>query len=508
LSRFLATVVAVSDNEVSFARRRFVGATVGAGLTRALAGPWASRASAQPAPTENPWLAQASDYGCTRPATFAAPLPIPPIKRPARAAATVDEVELVARAGAAQPLPGAPTAILGYDGAWPGPTLLATRGRPLQLTLRNQLDQPTNIHNHGHHVAADSDGHPLDVVKAGHSRIYTYPNNQSAGTYWYHDHTFGLTGEHVYRGLAGAYIIRDPAQAALGLPDGEHDVPLLLQDRLFDADNALSYSVGAGAIFTGALGNTMCVNGAHTPFMAVATRRYRFRLINASNARNFRLALANGEPMLQIASDGGLLASPVMQRTVDLAPSERADVIVDFGRARPGDTIVLRNVDRTWPELPDVLRFHVTRKEADPSRVPARLAAVPRVPEAEATTTRRLRFQLADGQWTLNGLRYDPARIDFRSRLGTAEIWEIQNGEQTQTHPFHRHMVPFQILDIDGAPPPAALAGWKDTVSVPPAGRVRIIMRFYGFTGTYVFHCHKLEHEDHAMMLQEQIVKA
>jgi len=133
---------------------------------------------------------------------------------------------------------------------------------------------------------------------------------------------------------------------------------------------------------------------------------------------------------------------------------------------------------------------------------------VPRVPEAEATTTRRLRFQLADGQWTLNGLRYDPARIDFRSRLGTTEIWEIQNGEQTQTHPFHRHMVPFQILDIDGAPPPAALAGWKDTVSVPPAGRVRIIMRFYGFTGTYVFHCHKLEHEDHAMMLQEQIVKA
>lgn len=496
----------MSNNGAALERRHFLGATVGAGVLKTLAGRRFARASGQP--PENPWLAQSSDYGAVRPPAFAVPLPVPATKKPARATPNGDELELVARHGMARPLPGAPTAVIGYDGTWPGPTLVATRGRPLLLTLRNQLDDPINIHNHGHHVAADSDGHPLDVIKAGQSRRYTYPNNQSAGTYWYHDHTFGLTGEHVYRGLAGVYIIRDPAEAALGLPDGEHDVPILLQDRLFDADNAFSYDVGAGTIFTGALGNTLCANGVHTPFFAVATRRYRLRLINASNARNFRLALANGQPMLQIASDGGLLATPVTQKAVDLAPSERADVIVDFGRARPGDTIVLRNLDRTWPELPDVLRFQVTRQEADPSRVPARLATVPRVPEAEATTTRTIRFQLSDGQWTLNGLRYDPARIDFRPKLGTTEVWEIQNGEQTQTHPFHHHLVPFQILDIDGAPPPAALAGWKDTVSVPPAGRVRIIMRFHGFTGTYVFHCHKLEHEDHAMMLQEQIVGA
>lgn len=499
-SDFLGTVVAVSDNRTRIARRRFLGA----GLATALGAP---RLFAQ-TPSDNPWLSGASDFGMVRPPTFTRPLPIPALKRLSRATPQADEVELAVRKGLARPLPGPATSVLGYDGAWPGPTLVGTRGRPLLLTLLNQLDEPTNIHNHGHHVAASSDGHPLDVIKPGQSRLYTYPNNQSAGTYWYHDHTFGMTGEHVYRGLAGVYIIRDPAEAALGLPDGEYDVPILLQDRLFDATNAFSYTVGAGTIFTGALGNTLCANGVHTPFLAVATRRYRLRLINASNARNLRLALASGEPLIQIASDGGLLAAPVAQKTVDLAPSERADVIVDFGRAKLGDTVVLRNLDRTWPELPDVLRFHVTRKEADPSRVPSRLFPVLRVPEAEAVTKRRIRFQLSDGQWTLNGLRYDPARIDFRPKLGTTEIWEIENGEQTQTHPFHHHLVPFQILDIDGVPPPAALMGWKDTVSVPPAGRVRIIIRFHGFTGTYVFHCHKLEHEDHAMMLQEQIVSA
>jgi FtsP/CotA-like multicopper oxidase with cupredoxin domain len=484
------------------ARRRFLAA----GLTSGGLMMARTRLSRGEAPPENPWARMMGSYGTVRPPSFSRALPLPVVKRPTRAGERADEVELVLRAGTSQALPGAATPILGFDGLWPGPTLVATRGRPLWLTVKNQLTEPANIHNHGHHVAASSDGHPLDTIKPGESRLYTYPNNQSAGTYWYHDHAFGLTGEHVYRGLAGVYIIRDPAETALGLPTGACDVPLVLQDRLFDEGNALTYSVGAGAVFTGVLGNTLCVNGVHTPFFAVGTRRYRFRLVNAANSRHFRLALASGEPLIQIASDGALLSAPLMQKSVTLAPAERADVIIDFGKNKPGDTIVLRNLDATWPELPDVLRFEVARKEADPSRVPERLASVPRIAEAEATKHRRIRFQLADGQWTLNGLRYDPARIDFRPKLGTTEIWEIENGEQTQAHPFHHHLVPFQILDLDGAPPPPALLGWKDTVSIPPAGRARLIMRFHGFTGIYVFHCHKLEHEDHAMMLQEEVV--
>jgi FtsP/CotA-like multicopper oxidase with cupredoxin domain len=483
-------------------RREFLAAGLGGGGLALVAGGTARAET----PPDNPWAKLTGDFGTVRPPTFSRPLPVPRIKRPTRTDGPADEIDLVVRAASGQPLPGALTAVLGFDGLWPGPTIVATRGRPIWLTVTNQLSEPVNIHNHGHHVAASSDGHPLDIIKPGASRLYKYPNNQPAGTYWYHDHTFGLTGPHVYRGLAGIYLIRDPADEALGLPAGEYDVPVLIQDRVFDADNGFAYDVNAGSVFTGVLGNTLCANGVHTPFLSVATRRYRFRFINAANSRNLRLALGNGAPLVQIASDGRMLEAPVVAESVALAPAERVDVVIDFGGAKPGDAIVLRNLDATWPELPDVMRFQVARREADPSRVPERLADVPRVPEAEATKHRRIRFQLADGKWTMNGLRFDPARIDFRPRLGTTELWEIENGEQTQTHPFHHHLVPFQILDINGAPPPPALRGWKDTVSIPPAGRARVIIRFYGFTGTYVFHCHKLEHEDHAMMLQEQVV--
>jgi spore coat protein A, manganese oxidase len=156
--------------------------------------------------------------------------------------------------------------------------------------------------------------------------------------------------------------------------------------------------------------------------------------------------------------------------------------------------------------LPDVLLFRVGPRRGDPSRLPARLRPVQRLDERQARRRRRIRFQLSDGKWTMNGLRYDPARIDFRPRLGTVEVWELHNAEATQMHPFHQHLIPFQVLDVDGKPPPLELAGWKDTVAVRPGGRMRIIMRFTGFTGVYVFHCHKLEHEDHAMMLQQEVV--
>jgi FtsP/CotA-like multicopper oxidase with cupredoxin domain len=483
------------------ARRRILaGGAAAAGLA-------ALRSMRARAGDENPWARLMGDYATVRPPSFTRPVPIPPIKRPTRTGPHGDEIELVVSPGEARPLAGNPTQILGFDGTWPGPTILATRGQPTLVSLTNRLREPANVHNHGHRAPPSSDGHPLQTIKPGETRVYTYPNQQSGGTYWYHDHTYGLTGSHVYRGLAGFYIIHDPAEDALGLPSGAHDIPLVIQDRLFDAGNQLSYTIDAGTTFKGVLGNTLCTNGVHTPVLAVATRRYRFRFLNGCNSRNLRLGLSNGEPMLQIASDGSLLAGPVRQTSVDLAPSERADCVIDFGAAKPGTSIVLRNLDPTWPELPDVLRFDVTRREEDPSRVPAHLADVQRVPEAEAGRRRRkLRFQLADGQWTINGIRYDPARIDFRPKLGTTEIWEIENGEQTQMHPFHQHMVPVQILDLNGEPPPPALAGWKDTVAIPPAGRARLIMRFSGYTGTYVFHCHKLEHEDYAMMLQQEVV--
>jgi spore coat protein A len=493
-------------------RRIFLSRFLGTGAALALGAPPSARAQAPGAATPstasfNPWLrSDGDDYGTARAATFASPLPIPKVLRPSAAKGDRDRLELEIRRGLARPLPGKPSEVWGYDGVWPGPTLEVRRGRAVRVRVHNRLDEPMSIHNHGISTQPESDGHPLDYIRPGASKEYLYPNQQPAGTYWLHDHAFGLTGPHVYRGLAGFYIVRDAAEDALGLPSGEQDVPIMLQDRLFDADNAFKYQLDAGTLTTGVLGNSLCSNGVHGPYFDVAARRYRFRFLNGSNSRNYRLTLSSGDPLVVVASDGSLLEAPVSVRSLDIAPGERWDCVVDFARHAPGTKIMLGNLDPTWPTLPEVLRFHVVQRAGrDTSRVPARLSTIARLPAADASVTRRISFQLSDGRWTMNGLLYDPARIDFRPRLGTVEIWELVNEEATQMHPFHQHLVPFQVLDVNGRPPPPELLGWKDTVAVPPHGSARIIMRFTGFKGIYVFHCHKLEHEDHAMMLQQEV---
>ena len=186
---------------------------------------------------------------------------------------------------------------------------------------------------------------------------------------------------------------------------------------------------------------------------------------------------------------------------------ECADCIVDFSSVPVGTSVVLRNIDDTWPPVQEAVRFDVVRKEPDDSRIPKRLPAAPRLEEASATVRRTFQLQIVDGRWTINGLLYDPARVDFRPRLGATEVWTLRNAESTQTHPMHQHLVPFHVLDLDGKPPPPWLAGQKDTVAVGPSSVVRIILRFDGFPGVYPFHCHNLEHEDHAMMLQQEVIE-
>lgn len=455
---------------------------------------------------DNPWAALLEKYERVRPPSYARALPVPPVRAPLRTEARGDVYELTVKSGVAQPLDGKATPIVGYDGLWPGPTIVATKGRPVVLRVTNRSERAVSVHNHGLHCAADSDGHPVDYVKHGATKEYVYPNRQSAGTYWFHDHAMGVAGENVYRGMAGFYLIRDPDEDALRLPRGARDVPLLIQDRLFEDDGSLSYAIDAGTIFSGHLGNALCVNGVFTPHHRVATRSYRLRILNGCNTRPLRLSFSDGRPFMQIASDGHLLPQPIARAVVDLAPAERADCVVDFADARVGSSIVLKNVDDTWPKTTEVMRFDVAKKERDDARLPKRLANVTPLLEAAAAVRRTVRFQIDDGKWTMNGLHYDPARIDFRPKLGTTEIWTLHNAESTQMHPFHQHLVPFQVLDVDGEPPPPHLRGWKDTVAVGPSSTVRIIMRFYGYTGVYVFHCHKLEHEDHAMMLQQEIV--
>ncbi|WP_394850549.1 multicopper oxidase domain-containing protein [Pendulispora brunnea] len=438
---------------------------------------------------------------------FSTRLVLPPTLTPTDGA---DAYQLTIKAGTAQMKPGRATPIVGFNGIFPGPTIIATRGRPISVTQTNAWNENVTIHNHGHKVAADSDGHPIDYIAPGTSKVYSYPNDQPGGTFWYHDHTMDVTGRHVYSGLAGFYIIHDPAEDALHLPSGAYDVPLLLQDKRFAANNDAIFDereIGAGFH-----GDTAVVNGVVNPFHEVATRKYRFRLLNGANARIWNLRLNVGGsgtplPFQVIASDGGLLAAPVNTTSLAMGPGERYDIVVDFANLPLNTRVTMANTARSpgGPDIPALMQFVVARQESDPSTVPATLANITRYKEADAKARANVSLSFNNGDWRMNGRAYDPARIDMVSKLGAVTIWTLTN-DSGLMHPFHKHLIEFNVLDINGQPPPPEMRGLKDTLSVPGRSTARIIFKNEGFSGTYVFHCHKLEHEDHRMMLQEGII--
>ena len=406
-----------------------------------------------------------------------------------------------------QMLPGPPTPMVGFAGRFPGPTLRAERGIPTVVTQANDWTENVTIHNHGHKVSAESDGHPVDYILPGKYKNYYYPNDQRAGTFWYHDHTMDLTGAHVYAGLAGFYIIHDKAEDILNLPSGSYDVPLLLQDRTFVENNELYYFGNPH----GWGGPTPVINGTANPVLNVAARKYRLRLLNGCNARTLNLHFSvQGKPVpfQLISSDGGLLEAPVPMKAITVNPGERYDVVMDFTNFPVNTVMDLLNDDdpEIEPLLPAMMQFKVTHTEVDRSTVPPKLSTIDRLKEKDAKAFGNVELGLsADGEtWTLNGTTYDPARIDIRSKRDTVTIWTLKNATDF-THPFHKHLVQFTILDINGQPPPPELAGWKDTVGVPGNGSMRIIFKNEKFSGTYVLHCHRLEHEDHRMMIQESV---
>lgn len=443
-------------------------------------------------------------------------LPLPPVLAPVRSDETTDYYEMTISESLAEILPGKLTPIFGYDGIFPGPTIQARRGRRTVVRYTNALREHTTVHLHGGVVAPEHDGQPMDMVHPGESREYVYENDQPSATLWYHDHAMDETGRHCYLGLCGFYLIADEAEEALPLPKGEYDIPLAICDRRFTADGAFDYpAITDDVLMYGALGDTVLVNGAVQPKLEVAARRYRLRFLNASNARPYELALSSGEAFVQIGSDGGLLPAPVARETIRLDAAERADVVVDFAGYPVGTTVVLRNLLGAGGTS-EVMRFEVTREAADESSVPAELRPIERLDPADAVVEREIEFgfDAERGLWLLNGLPYEDGRIDFRPQRGTTEIWRISNGAPHDhrregdvsdpgrdfVHPFHVHGAFFQVLDRNGEPPPAHELGWKDTVAVQPLEAVRILIRFDRHPGVFMFHCHKLEHEDRGMM--------
>lgn len=435
---------------------------------------------------------------------FQKPLPIPVEINPTNVNGT-DFYEITQREADVEIVPGTTTRIWGYDGLTPGPLIRASVGRPVTVRQVNQLSVDTSTHLHGGHIEAASDGHPTDLVTPGNSKDYVYSNNQLPATLWYHDHAIHETAFNVYMGLAGFYILEDSFEQGLNLPSGNFEVAMAIQDRSFNADGSLSYSGNVN----GEMGDTLLVNGAIQPFFDVGTRKYRFRILNGSNARKYELALSNGQPFTQIGTDGGLLGAPVERTSITLAPAERADVVIDFTNVAVGSQVILENTLESSAELGQIMRFDVTSVMSDDSDVPEMLRPIDYINEAEAVTTRNFTLSRSGmrGPWVINGKTFDANRIDADPRLNTVEVWAFQN-MSNMDHPMHIHDVMFQILSVNGMMMGTGSAqdGWKDTVNVPPMGKARVIMRFEDYTGRYAFHCHNLEHEDYDMMGQFEVI--
>lgn len=486
-------------------RRAFLGLAGAATLTGVLAACGGS------------WFSQGGGTGSTGallpsqlplPEPFRVPLPIPATVTPRNGA-----IDLVSRRSAVEILPGRRTEIMGYDGTFPGPTIRARAGEELQVRLRNELDVETVLHLHGGVTPPEHDGYPTDLVATRGERTYVYPLQQRAAPLWYHDHAMDFTGPNVYAGLAGMFIVGDGEEEALGLPSGERDLPLVICDRSFDGDGAFAYpladpSRGRHGVqmryHGGVLGDCVLVNGAPWPVMEVDAARYRFRLLNASNARRFSLRLDQGVTFTQVGTDLGLLERPERRDAITLASAERADVVVDFSNVPVGTRVTMTNgLDGGGPG--QVMQFHVVRKAAsDDTRVPERLSEIERLDPAAVAVTRDLHFSLGPTgsghhgmpEWSVNGTTFHDGDL-FTARRGTLERWRLSSDVH---HPVHAHLLGFQVAGGDDSP------AWKDTVDLLPGSGREVLVPIEGYAGRYVMHCHNLEHEDMMMMVNFSVV--
>ncbi len=467
--------------------------------------------------------------------------------------------------------------VWGYNGSLPGPMIEVERDQLLRIHWQNKLpskhifpaptqglelmyklglclpttpDVRTVTHLHGAEVTEtnpmdrghNNDGWPDAWITPGYEQIAEYPNHQSARMLWYHDHAMGTTGRNVAAGLFGTYFIRDQYERSLNLPSGKFEIPLVLESHAFNDAGKLQYTDNINIEH---YGNSISVNGKLWPYLDVEPRKYRFRVVNASNARTYNVQLLDysdetpGPEFYQIGTDSGFLANTVILNDpndfksprLNLAPGERADIVIDFSKYA-GRTFLLHNNSRDAGDgeiaLPEVMLFKVgtARSSADTSSIPLKMNPITRMQPMDASAVRRIIFDQTniDGtnMLTLNGKHWnDP--IEEKPKLGSTEVWELVDN-LPDAHPFHMHLVQFQVLDRtafdkdefarsgkitfigSSVQPDPNEMGWKDTIKVYPGTLTRIIMKFLPYAGYYIYHCHILEHEDMDMMRPFQVV--
>ncbi|PWD97510.1 bilirubin oxidase [Marinilabilia rubra] len=444
-------------------------------------------------------------------------------------------------------------------GSYLGPVIKIKRGQKIRVIFKNNLPRESIIHWHGLHIPPEMDGHPMHAIDNGEQYVYEFTVVDRPGTYWFHPHPDKITGPQVYRGLAGLFIIEDELK---GLPSGEYDQPLVIQDRSFDSDNQLVYvEESPMQRMQGFLGDQIFINGKKNLTQNVNKGTYRFRILNGSNARIYKLAWSDGSELKVIATDGGLLEKSLNKPYLMLAPGERVEIWKDFSDFKPNDNVTLEslafnsgtsmgrmggggmmgnmgggmmggNSPGRNGEAMELYTFIANEDKGKSLEIPQTLSQIKEIEPTKAVnydSPKQFHFYNERMNWVINGETFDMEEVaDWEKvKLSTTEVWQFINGDDGSgmgmmqdmmqlPHPAHIHGLQFQIIERDISGMDADVwnsvkdgfidKGWQDTFLLMPGMKVKVVMSFRDFTGKYIYHCHNLEHEDMGMMRNYEVL--
>ena len=426
------------------------------------------------------------------------------------------------------------TPTFSYNGNFLGPTLLINKGDSITLNVTNNLSSNTTVHWHGFHVAPENDGGPHQIISPNTTWSPRIKMLNNASTFWYHPHGESKTEMQISKGLAGVIIVRDSIERTYTLPRkyGKDDFPLIMQSRAFDVLYQIAVATHEDSV--------MMVNGTIDPYLQVPKQVVRLRLLNASADRTFYLGLNDNSNFHLIAIDGGLLSQPYSMNRLRLSTGERAEILVNFDNYSVGQQIYLMSYAS---ELPrgiigadsvgtssivisegyysnplngtdfNVLRFDITPATSNPvTTIPAAFIPVIPLDTTMIDAKRELHFgpdtsfsgsqAYVDGPFHINNQLFHMDSVNIFTYLNNKEVWTLTNSSMV-AHPFHIHDIQFNVLDINGDPPPPEYSGLKDVMLVKPNDTVRFITKFENFANNmvpYMYHCHLLHHEDEGMM--------
>jgi len=403
---------------------------------------------------------------------------------------------------------GFETATYAVNGTYLAPTLKLNNGDDVSLNYTNNLDETTTMHGHGMHVPANMDGAAHQPIVVGETWSAKYRVNQRASTNWYHPHLMGKTAEHVYKGLAGLIIVEDEEIRGLDLPKiyGVDDIPLILQDRFFDANGQIDYSPSRREIMRGYKGDKFITNGVYNAYVDVQAKEIRFRILNGSNSTVYNLAFSDGRIFKQIATDNSLLEAPVALTSLTLSPAERAEIVVDFS-----DDLKTTVTFRDTRQNKNFLKVNIKDVATTTTTTPDRLTTLVRNRLSEAVRTRKFTLSASGpGDFRINGVSMDMSVINERIPVNEVEIWEVTN-QMGMEHNFHIHASHFLVAERNGSANNVLdnEKGYKDVVFIPANETVKLIVKMTDYTNStapYMYHCHFLEHEDAGMMGQFTVV--